>query len=323
MEVVHNEEMTQLLIKAGADINAKDVNGWTVLHYAAKNRSSGTVIDILFRAGAKLTEDTIGNMPLHLALRPETVEALIGIGSDVNAENNFGLTVRDQVGKPKEKFEFIAKEMTGTESKSMESKSMLEFLKKEFPIIYGRLKKVSDITGKELTGEFVETEHSKIYSILKKAGAKKGSRQTKSLYEANFWSSCISLQTLNTILASTIAFTNSIPYMIAHAALAATIEFVSKIHKGKSTIEAAASSTCEFIDIIGQNKSAAFGNILGITAASTLALPTVASVALPIVLGITSAHAFNAITKPIIGKYTDMIFNITKNQLGYRSVCIA
>ncbi|RYF35970.1 MAG: ankyrin repeat domain-containing protein [Cytophagaceae bacterium] len=77
MEVVHNKEMTQLLIEAGADINAKDVNGQTVLHYAAKNRSSGTVIDILFRAGAKLTKDIIGNMPLHLLLRWRFVELLM------------------------------------------------------------------------------------------------------------------------------------------------------------------------------------------------------------------------------------------------------
>ncbi|OYW14866.1 MAG: hypothetical protein B7Z46_01800 [Hydrogenophilales bacterium 12-64-6] len=92
----------QLLIAAGADVNAKSPQGWTALAKAAYNgeteRGYVEVIEVLHEAGAALDERIFfGITPLMLAAGggdAPVVEWLINTGADVLAANDGGRTAR-------------------------------------------------------------------------------------------------------------------------------------------------------------------------------------------------------------------------------------
>ena len=63
-----NPEVTQMLIKAGSDIEAKDERGMRPLHEAAFFNENPAVIKTLVAAGADLeARDVDGYTPLHAA----------------------------------------------------------------------------------------------------------------------------------------------------------------------------------------------------------------------------------------------------------------
>ena len=82
-------------VTLGADLNSRDADGWTPIHYAARFANTPAIIAALAEAGAYL--DATGKdgwMPIHFAARynssAEVVAALVAAGSDPNAAADYG-----------------------------------------------------------------------------------------------------------------------------------------------------------------------------------------------------------------------------------------
>ena len=90
-----SQEILELLIANGADVNAKNEYRWTPLHNAALEANK-EIVELLIANGADVNAKTnYGETPLHKALyekRKEIIELLIAKGADVNAENQYGWT---------------------------------------------------------------------------------------------------------------------------------------------------------------------------------------------------------------------------------------
>ena len=101
-ELSANEIATvmKLLFRLGADPNARDTQGLTVLHGAADSSNDPEVITALVNAGGDLlARDLDGSTPLHRAAcfnkNASVIRALIRAGSDVNGQDKWGNTPYD------------------------------------------------------------------------------------------------------------------------------------------------------------------------------------------------------------------------------------
>ena len=92
--------VVQLLIKKGADVNARNYKGQTILMRAAEY-SSPQIVKILIEAGADVNAHNDGRTALMIAARrhsPEMVKILIEAGADVNAKTRHGETAWSKYG---------------------------------------------------------------------------------------------------------------------------------------------------------------------------------------------------------------------------------
>ena len=79
----------QALITAGADVNAKNSDEYTPLHYARSEH----VAKALITAGADVNAKNSDELtPLHLAQSAGIAKALIAAGANVNAKTSSGCT---------------------------------------------------------------------------------------------------------------------------------------------------------------------------------------------------------------------------------------
>lgn len=88
----------EILVNAGADIDAADSMGRTPLHYAAATGFTKGIL-LLLDAGANFNaQDIRGNTPLHLGTERtyvDSVNALLSAGADGGIQNNAGQTPFD------------------------------------------------------------------------------------------------------------------------------------------------------------------------------------------------------------------------------------
>lgn len=92
-----NPEVIRVLLKAGADINAKHQDGSTMLDAAAAANRNPEIIEVLVKAGAEVNaKDDNGKTPLMCAAQynrnPEVITALLKVGADVNKKTASGTT---------------------------------------------------------------------------------------------------------------------------------------------------------------------------------------------------------------------------------------
>ena len=89
-----NERGTEVLVAAGADINASDNDGYTPLHYAA-GKGHSAIADLLIRCGADIAaqDNSFGTTPLHYAAmfgRTDLCKILFEAGSSAHLLDNDG-----------------------------------------------------------------------------------------------------------------------------------------------------------------------------------------------------------------------------------------
>ena len=88
----------EVLLKAGADVNAKGKGGATPLHSAAAFNPSPAVLEVLLKAGADVNAKPKhgGGTPLHSAAAfnpsPAVLELLLKAGADPRAIDGAGKT---------------------------------------------------------------------------------------------------------------------------------------------------------------------------------------------------------------------------------------
>jgi len=90
----------QQAVTGGADVNARDAAGRTVLMLAAASNPDPAVISILLKAGAKINARgpngwTALMMAAYNNPNPETVETLLKAGADGRARSGAGETAYD------------------------------------------------------------------------------------------------------------------------------------------------------------------------------------------------------------------------------------
>lgn len=104
---VRNVEAMKLFIAKGANVNHKDNNGWTPLHYAVGARGKEVVQELLATGAAVNEQNKYGYTPLHMALcygsADEIVPVLLQKGADPLIADEQGENALTQCSKMIEK----------------------------------------------------------------------------------------------------------------------------------------------------------------------------------------------------------------------------
>ena len=97
-----NPEVLQVLLNAGADLEARTENGLTSLLFAARHNENPEIVQALLDAGADLeARDEDGWTPLMLAAwvnsNPEVLQVLLDAGADPSTQDNDGKRAWDHI----------------------------------------------------------------------------------------------------------------------------------------------------------------------------------------------------------------------------------
>ena len=91
----NTSRIVQMLIEAGADMYAKDIDGNTLVHHAARFDAQETILK-LFTSGVNLAQrNNNGNTALHAAAandKADMILTLVDLHVDINVTNNLGST---------------------------------------------------------------------------------------------------------------------------------------------------------------------------------------------------------------------------------------
>ena len=127
----------KLLLKQGADVNAKDEDGCTPLHRAS-NKGFPEIVKLLIKNGADVNATDKDWTPLHQAAlwdRIDIVKVLIENGADPFIKNKYGKialdlckdkAIREQLKKYMEDYESILEEITKEKEYSVFGEPLLD-----------------------------------------------------------------------------------------------------------------------------------------------------------------------------------------------------
>jgi ankyrin repeat protein len=95
-----NPDVASVLLKAGADIKARNSDGWSSLMWAARYSSNPEEISLLLKAGADINDQSNdGWTSLMIAAKyntkPEVVVLLLRAGADSRAKSRAGKAAFD------------------------------------------------------------------------------------------------------------------------------------------------------------------------------------------------------------------------------------
>ena len=93
---VNTVEYARLLLSSGADINAENYKGETLLHKAVSSRNT-ELVEFLLESGADCSiEDDEGKTPFHFVLTIEDARLLLKAGANINAQDDEDKTLLHQ-----------------------------------------------------------------------------------------------------------------------------------------------------------------------------------------------------------------------------------
>ena len=148
-------ESIETAVKNGANVNARDTNGTTMLMYAASHNQNPDAISVLLNAGADIkARSSDGSSVLMFAARhtqnAEVVTTLLKAGADINAQAKRGTTALMLAARYNQTLEVITTLLTaGADTKliNLDGKTALDYAKDNEAVkgtdVYQRLQEAS------------------------------------------------------------------------------------------------------------------------------------------------------------------------------------